>query len=82
MVLRMHHVHGADTLIERIVITVGCIVFLIQSGITYQNTLTEKTHLKRIFAVGIIIMTVLFAVLFFWTVDFNRDSIFSVFLGT
>lgn len=82
MFLRMHHVHGSDTLLERIVILVGCLVFLIQAGLTYQGTLTDKTKFKRLLAVGNVIFTVLFAILFFWTVDFNRDSIFSVFLGT
>ena len=82
MFLRMHHVHGSDTMTEKIVISVGCLIFLIQSGLTYQNTLTDKTYLKRLITFLNVTLTVLFAILFFWTVDFNRDSIFSVFLGT
>lgn len=78
MFLRMHHLHGSDTNEERIIIVIGCVLFLLQAGITYQQTLSRNAHYKRIVTIVSLFCTIGFGALFFWFVDFNRDSIFSL----
>lgn len=81
MFLRMHHVHGSDSSTERIIITIGCVIFLLQAGLTYHSSQTSRYSHKRWMTLANVLFTVLFSLLFFWFVDFNRDSVFSTLLG-
>jgi len=77
MFLRMHHVHGSDTSMERTVIVIGTVLFLIQSGLSYQIFSAIRSRVKMNLTIGSIICTILYGALFFLIVDFKRDSIFS-----
>jgi hypothetical protein len=82
MFLRMHHIHGTDTSVERGIIVIGTIVFLIQAGLSYQIVISRGSRLKNALLTGNLLLMMAYATLFFWFVDFNRDSIFSTLLGT
>ncbi len=73
----MHHVHGSDTSMERVVITIGTIIFLFQSGLTYQVFAANRIKTKLNLTIGSLFCSLIYTTLFFLIVDFNRDSIFS-----
>ena len=77
MFLRMHHIHGSDTNLERLVITVGAIVFLIQAGLVYQSFSALRNKTKRAFTLLCIFFTIAYGSIFFLVADFNADSVFS-----
>jgi len=77
MFLRMHHVHGSDTGMERTVIVVGTLIFLIQAGLSYQVFAANRSRTKFNLTVGSLICSIVYGSLFFLIVDFNKDSIFS-----
>jgi len=81
MFLRMHHVHGTDTSAERIVIVIGTIVFLLQAGLCHQVVMAKTSRAKNVFLFLNILFLLLYSMLFFWFVDFDRDSIFSTLMG-
>jgi Na+/phosphate symporter len=81
MFLRMHHIHGRDTAIERTIIVIGTIVFLLQAGLCHQLATTKSYSSKNVFLFFNILFLLLYSLLFFWFVDFDRDSIFSTLMG-
>ena len=63
------------------VIIASALLFLMQAGMTFQTSKTDSYREKRIFTLGNILCSVLFAALFFWFVDLESDNIFTTLLG-
>ena len=77
MFLRMHHVHGSDTSIEKTIIVVGTFLFLVQAGLSYQVYAAERARTKLNLTLGSLFCSLIYGAIFFLIVDFNKDSIFS-----
>lgn len=78
MFLRMHHLDGSDTYLEKFTVMIGTILFLIQAGLSYHAYTEQRLKIKRNFAIFSILCSVAYAFLFSLITDFRGNSIFNV----